>query len=204
MNASQRTLYHFAIIHTQADMGGLSETVKRSTLESKGLAVWKRKVAAVDTIWTQIERFIEDLRIPYTTVRLYQDGLPVCGREADIVRELAEGASRNHRLLLRLLEKGATIMGTESSELLVEEYKLAKKLLAGMECLESGDSPKSSSEELLVERDRFIARRINSTLLPGETGILFLGMLHSLANLLDEDIRVVSVQPTFAPSEEEK
>jgi hypothetical protein len=49
------------------------------------------------------------------------------------------------------------------------------------------------SEELLKKRDRFIARRINSTLRPGETGILFLGMLHSLAALLDEDIRVIPV-----------
>lgn len=178
-------------------MGGLRETIKRSTLQTKGLAAWKRKVTAVDTVWTQIERFIEDLRIPYATVRLYQDGLPVCGRETDIVRELAESGSRNHRLLLRLMEKGATVMGTESPELLVEEYELAKKLLSGANCPPVGGNPQNLSEGLLAKRDQFIARRINNTLRSGETGILFLGMLHSLANLIDEDIRVIPVRPTF-------
>lgn len=186
MSAPPRTLYYFPIIHTQADMGALGETVRRSTLQAMGLAAWKRKVATVDRMWTQIERFIENLRIPYTSVRLYQDGLPVCGIETDIIRDLANSGSRNHRLLLRLLEKGATVMGTESPELLLEEYDLTKKLL-------TGGNPKSLSEDLLKKRNQFIARRINSTLRPGETGILFLGMLHSLATLLDEDIRVISV-----------
>jgi hypothetical protein len=47
------------------------------------------------------------------------------------------------------------------------------------------------SDSLLKRRDQFIADRINDTLCPGETGILFLGMLHSLRHLLDEQIKVV-------------
>jgi hypothetical protein len=112
VSASPRTLIYFPIIHTQADMGALGETVRRSTLQTGGLAAWKRKVAAVDRRWTEIERIIEDLRIPYASVRLYQDGLPVCGKEMEIVSDLANSGSRNHRLLLHLLEKGATVMGS--------------------------------------------------------------------------------------------
>lgn len=178
-------------------MGGLRETVRRSALQAMGQAAWQRKVAAVDRIWTQFERFIEDLRLPFATVRLYQDGLPVCGKEADIVKELAESDSRNHRLLLRLMERGATVMGTESPELLVEEYELDKKLLSGGNGPKFEGDPKRLSEELLARRNQFIAQRINSTLRSGETGILFLGMLHSLGNLLDDDIRVIPVRPTF-------
>jgi hypothetical protein len=44
---------------------------------------------------------------------------------------------------------------------------------------------------LLKRRDQYIARRINDTLLAGETGLIFLGMLHSVRSWLDKDIRVV-------------
>ncbi|MFH1293180.1 MAG: hypothetical protein ABIJ44_03520, partial [Pseudomonadota bacterium] len=49
---------------------------------------------------------------------------------------------------------------------------------------------KGVGDSLLKRRDQYIAARINGTLLVGETGILFLGMLHSLGNWLDKDIRV--------------
>jgi len=44
---------------------------------------------------------------------------------------------------------------------------------------------------LLKRRDQYIARRINDTLLAGETGLIFLGMLHSVRSWLDKDIRIV-------------
>ena len=73
----------------------------------------------VDRLWTQIEQTLEGMAIFYERVRVYQDGLPVCGHELEIVSELAKAGSRNHQLLLELKEKGATTMGSESSELLV-------------------------------------------------------------------------------------
>lgn len=187
---SGRTLYHFPIIHTQVDMGGLAEKVRRSTIQQLGQEVWRRNLRIVDKIWSRIERFLDELQLSFGKVRLYQDGLPVCGREADIVRDLALQGSRNYRLLLRLMGKGATIMGTESPEFLVEEYRQARRALAG----EAG-AGEIAQKELLQKRDRFIARRINDTLLADEAGILFLGMLHTLDGLLDEDIRVISVAP---------
>lgn len=83
-------------------------------------------------------------------------------------------------------------MGTESPELLLEEYRQITRDLAQ----ESGSDPgpaetQTSREALLKRRDQYIADRINSTLEDGETGILFLGMLHSLTNLLAKDIRLV-------------
>jgi hypothetical protein len=47
------------------------------------------------------------------------------------------------------------------------------------------------SEALLQRRDQFIAQRINDTLKDGETGILFLGMLHSLERDLQPDVKVI-------------
>lgn len=196
-HSSGRMLYHFPIIHTQADMGELSEMISRSTIRKLGQQVWQRKLYLVSRMWDDIELFCEDLQLPFGRVRLYQDGLPVCGREADIVRELASRGSRNHCLLLRLMEKGGAIMGTESPEFLIEEYNLARQVLSG-----EANAEKIDEQELLDRRDRFIASRINSTLLRDEIGILFLGMLHSLAELLDEDIDVIYVQPSSYTKEE--
>jgi hypothetical protein len=46
-------------------------------------------------------------------------------------------------------------------------------------------------DTLLERRDHYIADRINRTLGAGETGILFMGMLHAAARYLDPDIKVV-------------
>ncbi len=197
-----RTLIHIGIVHTEADMGALSESIQRATLQRLSVKAWRRKLRAIDKRWTEIEEIVERLPLPRGKVRLYQDGLPVCGRELEIVEELANQGSRNHRLLLRLIEKGAVIMGTESPDLLLEEYERVKQALVlqnvrrggGSEILQSG-----RGDSLLDRRNRFIADRINTTLCAGETGVLFLGMLHSLENLLDKDIKVIyPVAPPFA------
>jgi hypothetical protein len=190
----ERTLIYIPIIHTQADMGALSESIQRLKLKRLGRKGWERNVNLVDQLWGQIEQTIESLGLPYERVRLYQDGLPVCGREVEIVTELAKAGSRNHRLLLRLREKGATIMGTESSELLVEEYQLVKDAFASAKpavATRGAARQRALRDSLLRRRDQYIARRINDTLLAGETGLIFLGMLHAVGPWLDADIRVV-------------
>jgi hypothetical protein len=85
-------------------------------------------------------------------------------------------------------------MGTESGELLVEEYRLASAVLTSAGAggpARAEARQKASSDALLEKRDRYIAARINATLAAGETGILFLGMLHSVDRRLDPDVRVV-------------
>jgi len=198
--SDERTLIYFPIVHTQADMGALSESIQRLKVKRLGRKGWERNVILVDKLWAQIEQAIERLILPYERVRLYQDGLPVCGREVEIITELAKAGSRNHRLLLCLREKGATIMGTESSELLVEEYQLVKEVFASAkpDLATRGEARrKALKDSLLKRRDQYIARRINGTLLGGETGLIFLGMLHSVGPWLDQDIRVV--YPTHQP-----
>lgn len=191
---SGRTLIYFPIIHTQADMGALGEAVKHATLGKLGRHSMKRKMNMIDRAWTEIETAIDKLDIAYENVRIYQDGLPVCGKEIEVVTELAKAESRNHQLLLRLMQKGAKLMGTESSELLIKEYELSKQMLdAGNIPAQSIRTARQKREADLVlgKRDQFIAGRINKTLQKGETGILFLGALHSLQPRLDEDIRVL-------------
>lgn len=191
-----RTLLYIPIVHTEADMGALSQSVRLMALRQLGLTGWKRKVNLIGHLWTEIERDIIKRVLNYEKVRLYQDGLPVCGREREIVKEVANTGSRNYQLLLHLMEKGAQIMGTESPELLVEEYEMTKQLLGAgnknkTEGLLCEGRRRPLMDSLLKRRDQFIAERINTTLGPGETGIIFLGGLHSLGNRLDKDIRII-------------
>jgi hypothetical protein len=188
-----RTLIYFPIVHTQADMGALKESVARATLEKEGRAGLARKTAAIDQIWTEIEAAIDALALSFDRVRLYQDGLPVCGREVEIVTELAQAGSRNQQLLLRLMAQGAVLMGTESGDLLVQEYQLARQSLTTRPPRAAGVAAirRALSAALLQRRDQFMAQRINETLKSGETGILFLGMLHSVERYLNADVKVI-------------
>ena len=199
-NVSVRRLIHIPVIHSQADMGSLRSAIQALTVKKQGAQGWARNVNVIEGLWVKIEEAIACWSLPYEKMRLYQDGLPVCGRELEIVSELAKAGSRNHQLLLRLKERGAILMGTESAELLVQEYKLIKQMLT------TDDSATAArleirhqevSRSLLKRRDQAIADRINHTLCPGESGLLFLGMLHSIERWLAEDIQVT--HPLYPP-----
>jgi hypothetical protein len=181
-------------------MGALSQAIKKVTIQKLGQEGWDRNVYLIEEIWTKIEEVIASWSLPFEKVRLYQDGLPVCGKEVEIVTELAKAGSRNHRLLLRLREQGAMLMGTESAELLVQEYKLVKEVLAAGNSRRAAQLEARSqavSQALLKRRDQAVAERINHTLRMGETGLLFLGMLHSTSPWLAKDIQVT--YPIFPP-----
>jgi hypothetical protein len=187
----ERKLVYIPIVHTLADMGSLGasiQSVKLARLGRQGLA---HNAAVVEKMWEEIERVAGNLPVSPGTVRVYQDGLPVCGREREMVSELAAAGSRNHRLLLSLEARGAVPMGTESPELLVEEYQLASAELAAGGVTRVKARRDRVRDALLEKRDRYIAARINGTLGAGESGILFLGMLHDVAGYLDSDINVV-------------
>jgi len=194
VSEKNRQLIYFPIVHTEIDMGTLGDSIKKAALHKFGRSALEHKATAINKMWLDIEKAIEDLHLDYGNVRLFQDGLPVCGRELEIVKDLAGAGSRNHQILLNLIEKGAAIMGTEFAELLVEEYQLVKQAMTGSKTpgrVNLQPCQKALSDSLLQKRDRFIARRINAALLAGETGILFLGMLHSVERWLDGEIRVI-------------
>lgn len=188
-----RTLIHVPVIHAPVDMGRLAEPIRKIKIEKLGRQGWKSNVAGIEQMWKEIRRRVEQWDLPYPRVRVYQDGLPVCGHEVEIVSDLATAGSPNHQLILYLLKKGAALTGTESAEILLEEYSLVKRFLAAKteeETRTIAEQQRRLSKDLLRRRDEFIAIRINETLCTGETGILFLGMLHDLGNRLAPDIRV--------------
>ena len=113
-----------------------------------------------------------------------------------INEKLAAKGSPNHRLVLELLNKEARLEGTEHPDLLVEEYDSLSKLLQN-----SGpkDNPaalaqyRAESNRLMEKRDVFIAERIRSTIQPGETPLVFMGVRHKLEKLLEADFVVAYI-----------
>ncbi len=186
----QRLLMFIPILHTLADLGSLGEAVRKTFLNKYGALMARRKEAALEKLWEEIGGIILGLGLDFSRVRLYQDGLPVCGREEEIVRDLAGRGSHNYRLLLELMARGAALMGTESPELLLQEYGLAREAVAAPPRRPGPQRRPAAGATLLEARDRFIASRINATLSPGETAFLFLGLLHAPEPYLDRDIQV--------------
>lgn len=191
---TSRTLLYFPIVHSQLDMGELSESIREVTLQKLGEGAWRRKIDLIGRFWSGIEGTINTLSLSYSQTRVYQDGLPICGKELEIVTELANKGSPNYQLLIRLKEKGAMIMGTECAEMLIEEYNLITKIFESGEVKQSlriDNMQKTGSDLLLERRDTFIAARVAQTLQEGETGILFLGALHNLDGRLPADMQVL-------------
>lgn len=192
-----RTLIAIPILHTEQDMGSLREQVKQEYVARYGHEKWAEHLKSIDEVWSGIRRMIAELKLPYASVRLYQDGLPQCNKEADIVKDVAARGSKNHRILVELMEQGAQLMGTEDPQLLLREYQSMQGALGGKRDPEQENEQKEQSRKLLFERDRFIAGRINATLSSGEIGLLFLGMAHSVEPLLDADILVRHLLPSL-------
>lgn len=173
MKHARRKLYIIPILHNAADLGSFGPKVLSRRSRSS--------TALIDDLWEQIGDQLMSLDLDFGKLRVYQDSLPHCGFEITIVRDLATKGSANFRLLCDLLDRGATLMGTESPELLLRELNFARNPdLATPESL----------AKLAIDRDRYIANRIDQSLLPGEEGLLLIGMLHEVRSHLPASIEV--------------
>ena len=180
-----RTLVRFPIIHGNEDMGKLDGAVSKTRTEEDAL----KHQAVVKYFWKTIEDAIKSFGLDFSKVKIYQDSLPICGKEVEIVDDTAKTGSQNYLLLQSLRNKGATIMGTESPTLLLEEYELMQQVYNP----NHGQKPPSMelAQSLLDRRDEYISIRINETLLDGELGLLFLGLNHRIEGRLASDITLI-------------
>ncbi len=201
-----RKLIYVPIVHTTADMGSQAEALEREHVRRHGRGEWARTRRLIDEVWEGLRTRLLALALDYRGVRIYQDGLPVCGRELDIVREVAQAGSRNYALILELLDRGAMLEGTESPDLLRKEYERIRSALPKESVprgrMQTGESASagppdqareecaSESERILRQRDEFIGRRIDETLKEGEVGILFIGLMHRVDRFLPRDVEV--------------
>lgn len=177
-------LLYVPVVHSSAEMGSAASGYKAAFIARFGEQHWRDRCEEYSAIWRAIheavDRAIEQNAVVLQDVKLYQDSLPVCGREAELVGQLAAEGSENHQLLTALIQRGAVLVGSESPELLLEEYRL----------LQAPGHTEAQGAALLEQRDRFIARRIAETLGEHELGILFIGALHEVHRYLPPHIKV--------------
>ncbi len=177
-----KNLIYIPIVHTEIDLGSMSEFAKKEYLARYGEGKWEEHIRIINETWNGLRGKIFSLNLPFKKLKIYQDGLPVCGRELEIVREVAGMGSPNHKIILELAEKGARLEGTEDKELLIQEYNNLKRVYELADTAQRTafmQNYKKTASELIAKRDKFIAERVESTLAEHEIGLLFIGLEHA-------------------------
>ncbi|MDO8750504.1 MAG: hypothetical protein Q7K03_05110 [Dehalococcoidia bacterium] len=191
-----RRLLLIPIIHDEADMGSLGVALARRSAALSGESRWALHQRTVGRFWASIEAFL--LSLDPKQMKLYQDGLAAGGEMGKrIVQEAARRGSRNYQTVLKLLSQGAEIRKTEDAQLLLDERRRMLSLLqqdSSQEGQPKTPSRTAPADQLLEQRDQFIARAIGETLMAGEMGVLFIGAHHNVQPHLPVDITVVAVK----------
>jgi RNase P subunit RPR2 len=165
-------------------------TLKDEYIRRFGTQKWEEHNSIIEDFWQGIRNKVFDLNLDYPNTRLYQDGLPVCGKEMDLVQELVKMGSRNHQILMELIQLGAKLEGTEDPKLLLEEYDYLKKASADLDKKQVERRYQRLAKSILQKRDVYIGQRIDKTLREGETGLLFIGITHRVNEKLPKDIEI--------------
>ncbi len=187
-----RRLIYIPIIHTDSDMGSLASALELGTTAVCGEKRWERHKATASRFWQMVLDFFETLDA--NGLKVYQDGFVSDGVSSrKMVREAARRGSKNYEIILGLLSRGAEIVSTEDKALLQEEYGYISRIIDSETLSQRALAYKEYNlrkNQLMIERDSFIARRINETLADGEAGALFMGAYHDIVPHLARDIAV--------------
>ena len=191
-----RKLLIVPVFHTGAEMGSVKGFMERVSESTFGKRAWEEHKRELERFWADLEDSLERRLegVNLSQVKLYQDGQVIDGPiGTKMVEEIARQGSKNHQILLDLIRRGATLMRTESFELLKEEYKLIKGMAAARSPLEAKmfeAAYRRRKVDLLKERDLRIAKNIDRSLKEGELGILFIGAIHRVEENLPINIEV--------------
>ena len=191
-----KKLIYVPIIHTSADLGSLAKDVSKRGIAGLGKEFWEEHIKTIEGFWDAISHYFDSMDV--SGMKIYQDGMVAedeVGKK--IVEEGVKSGSKNYEIVSSLLQREAILVKTEDFKLVKEERdrlvaiaqakSTALKLLGFMRY-------KLSKNTILNKRDRFIAGRINETLLDGETGIVFLGAYHNIIPKLPETIQITEVK----------
>jgi len=187
-----RTLIYVPIIHTDADMGSVGAAIEKQSSAYIGSERWLKHKQMVGKFWGNVTAYFA--AYDAANLKIFQDGLPAGGELGmKIVLKAAEQGSLNYGIILDLLNRGAVLCQTEDPGLLRTEYELLNSLVqpAGHPKKQiSRPQDKSRLERLTVERDKFVAGSIDTSLNEGETGVLFMGSFHDVLKRLPAGIQV--------------
>ncbi len=191
-----KKLLYVPIIHMEADLGSVAAAIDKRSSQMCGKEHWNRHKKAVSGFWDSITNYFELLEA--SNLKIYQDGLMIDGEVGKkIIEEGASKGSKNHKIVLKLMKKGAKIVKTEDLALLKEEYNSLIKLSqtkSPIEKMLAYIGYKLRKNPLMKKRDKFIAERINETLQDGEVGVLFIGVYHNVLPQISQDIMVQEVK----------
>ncbi|MEW6069061.1 MAG: hypothetical protein AB1485_00425 [Candidatus Thermoplasmatota archaeon] len=191
-----RKLLIIPIFHTGAEMGTAREGLEKISERLVGIEVWNRHKKNLLEFWDLVEKLVLERTkdIDISKVKLYQDGQVINGAVGvKMVEEIAKRGSKNHQILLNLINRGAKLMRTESFELLKEEYRYIRGIVLGKslrEVLDARIAYKKRKDLLLKERDKYIAKNISKSLGENELGILFIGAMHKVEQELPKDVEI--------------
>lgn len=188
----ERTLLYVPVIHMEADLGTLAPTLEERSNRITGEQRWIRHKKTVADFWDAIADYLDPVEAQ--GLKIYQDGLVADGELGlKIVCSGAEMGSKNHQIILKLIQKGGELIRTEDIRLVKQEYEYLVRLAQSKSLLRKALAylqHKLDKARLTQERDEFIAARIDDTLAEGERGILFLGAYHDVPPLLPKDMEV--------------
>ncbi len=74
-------LIYVPVMHSSAEMGSAASAYKAAFVARFGEQKWQERCDKFDAIWRAIAAAIEALALDPATLKLYQDSLPVCGKE---------------------------------------------------------------------------------------------------------------------------
>jgi hypothetical protein len=191
-----RTLLYVPIIHTRADLGSLAKDVEARGLDKFGESMWRDHLRTIDGFWDALSSYFDAINV--SGAKVFQDGMIADGDLGlMIVREGEKAGSKNHRLVSKLLQRGAILTRTEDFGLVKKERDRLLKMVRAKTTAEKLFGLiiyKLTKKTLLNQRDESIARRINKTLGEGETGILFIGAYHQIKPRLARDIKIKEIK----------
>lgn len=185
-----RILYYVPVVHGVADLGSLGPIIEKRRREACSWDHWERHRGVVEGFWTGIAAFFRAMDAQ--GLKIYQDGMMTDGDLGlRIVREGAASGSRNHQVVLDLVERGAVLQKTEDIGLLKQEYQRALKLAqrqSPWENIAASLGVKALGDEILEKRDQYMAEILASSLKEGERGTLFVGAFHDVLKHLAPSI----------------
>lgn len=191
-----RTLLYVPIIHTSADLGSMAEDVDRRGLENFGENIWRDHLRTIDGYWDALSLYFDSIKV--SGAKIFQDGMVADGEVGlHIIQEGEKAGSKNHRLVSKLLQRGAILMKTEDFALVKKERDRLHKIIHAKTTAEKLFGLiiyKSTKKLLLKQRDEFIAQRIDNALDEAETGILFIGAYHNIKPGLSQDIKIKEIK----------
>lgn len=184
-------LYYVPIIHSVEDYGSLGPLIKNAFVGQGGEATFDLLQKNINGFWKIAEERIERAIPEARGLIIYHDGFPVGSKEKILALfgHMCQDhpKSPNFRLVRNLLDKGATLEGTEDMNLVIEQLQLYQR---AAEVVSPGEQKKilsanaARSREIMKLRDTFIAKKINDTLRGDKKGILFLGRDHDVISEL--------------------